>query len=144
MAKKKISIITPVFNEEETVRNCYETVRRVMESLSDRYEYEHVFGDNCSTDGTLAILRELAARDPRVKVLAYSRNFGAEKSGFTLLRHASGDAIVGVTADLQEPPELIPRFVELWEQGYDVVYGIYRSPHESWLVRKLRAGESLS
>lgn len=109
-----------------------------MQGLSDRYTYEHIFADNCSTDQTLEILRTLATVDPRVKVLAYSRNFGAEKSGFTALKYASGDAAVGIPADLQEPPETIPRFVELWEKGYEVVYGMYRNSDESWLRKTLR------
>lgn len=146
--KKTISILTPVYNEEQTVRRCYEVVKQVMEKdLNGRYEYEHLFGDNCSTDGTLAILRELAATDHRVKVLAYSRNFGAEKSAFTILKYTSGDAAIGITADLQEPPELIPKLVELWEAGYEVPYGVYENRQEGlfrvfrriyyWLVDKL-------
>jgi polyisoprenyl-phosphate glycosyltransferase len=125
--RKVISVVTPVFNEQETVGRCHAEVRRVMESLSDRYDYEHIFADNCSTDRTLEILREIAAADPRVRVLSYSRNFGAEKSGFAAMRHVSGNACVGIPADLQEPPDMIPKFVEMWEKGYDVVYGIYRS-----------------
>jgi glycosyltransferase involved in cell wall biosynthesis len=136
--RKLISVTTPVFNEEETVQHCYEEVRRVMEGLADRYDYEHVFADNCSTDRTLALLRGIAAKDPRVKVLAYSRNFGAEKSSFTALRYSGGDACVGITADLQEPPVLIPTMVKLWEEGYEVVYGVYRSFREGWLKRRLR------
>ncbi len=132
-------MITPVYNEEATVRRCYEEVRRVCESLGDRYDYEHLFGDNRSADGTLAILREIAASDPRVKVLAYSRNFGAEKSAVTLMRHASGDALVGITADLQEPPTLIPKMVDLWERGHHVVYGVYKNPHEALVMRALRS-----
>jgi dolichol-phosphate mannosyltransferase len=137
--RKLLTVITPVYNEELTIRRCHAEVKRVLESLEDRYDYEHVFGDNRSTDGTLAILREIAASDPHVRVLAYSRNFGAEKSAFTLLRHASGDAVVGITADLQEPPSLIPNMVGLWEQGNQVVYGVYRNPHEGFVMRTLRS-----
>ena len=137
-AMKKISVITPVFNEEQTVQGCYEAVRSVMKSLAARYDYEHIFADNCSTDRTLEILRTIAASDHRVKILSYSRNFGAEKSGFTALKFASGDAAVGIPADLQEPPSTIPRFVELWEEGYEVVYGLYQNREESWLGRHLR------
>src|SRR5207247_861643 len=85
------------------------------------------------------MLRELAAKDPRVKVLSYSRNFGAEKSAFTALKHASGDAVIGITADLQEPPALIPRFLELWEQGHEVVYGVYQSPKSGFASRLARS-----
>lgn len=136
--RKLISIVTPVYNEEQSVRRCYEEVRRIASGFADRYDYEHIFGDNHSEDGTLSILREIAASDPHVRVLAYSRNFGAEKSGMTLLRHASGDASVGVMCDLQEPPSLIPRMLELWEKGFQVVYGVYRNPNEGPVMRVLR------
>lgn len=136
--RRTISVYTPVYNEEETVRACHAEVARVMAGLAESYEYEHVFADNCSHDRTLAILREIAAHDPHVKVLAYSRNFGAEKSSFTALKHVSGDAAVGITADMQEPPSLIPRFVELWEQGHEVVYGVYANPHEPFPMRHVR------
>jgi polyisoprenyl-phosphate glycosyltransferase len=136
--RQMLTVITPVYNEELTVRRCYEEVKKVLQSLSDRYDYEHIFSDNRSVDATLSILREIASKDPHVKVLAYSRNFGAEKSGFTAMRHASGDALVGITADLQEPPSLIPEMIELWEQGNKVVYGVYRNPHEGLTMRTIR------
>ena len=135
----KISILTPVFNEEQTVIHCYEEVKRVFSEMGDDYTYEHIFGDNRSQDGTLTILRELAARDPNVKVLAYSRNFGAEKSGMTLLRHATGEACVGIMADLQEPPDLLPDMIRIWEAGNDLVLGIYTNQSEGFLVRSLRS-----
>lgn len=138
MGKKKISVVTSAYNEEAGIRECVTEVRRVMESLGDRYDYEHVIADNCSLDGTLAILREIAKADPRVKVIANSRNFGAEKSAFNAVRFCSGDAVVGITADLQEPPEVIPRMAELWEKGYDVVYGVYKNPHEGLLIAAVR------
>jgi glycosyltransferase involved in cell wall biosynthesis len=137
--RKLLTIITPVFNEEANVRRCYEEVKRVAESLGDRYDYEHIFGNNRSVDATLSLLREIARDDPRVRVLSYSRNFGAEKSALTLMRHASGDAMVGITCDLQEPPALIPKMVELWEQGNQVVYGVYRNPNEALLMRSVRS-----
>jgi dolichol-phosphate mannosyltransferase len=139
LRKKLLTIITPVYNEEASVRRCHAEVKRMAESLGDRYDYEHIFGDNRSTDATLSILRELAKDDPHVRVLAYSRNFGAEKSGFTLLRHASGDAVVGMSADLQEPPDLVPKMLELWEAGNQVVYGVYENPHEGLIRRAIRS-----
>ncbi len=134
----RISVLSPAHNEEENVRRCVDTVRRVVEALGPGYEYEHVFGDNCSTDKTLEILKHLAAEDPHIKILAYSRNFGAEKSGMTLLRHATGDVVFGLPSDLQEPPEMLPVFLEKWREGYEVVYGTYENPHERWLRRRLR------
>lgn len=135
---KIISIVTPVFNEEETVRRCHEEVARVMKALAPKYDYEHLFADNCSTDRTLSILREIASTDPRVKVVAWSRNFGAERSGFAAMNFTIGDAVIGIPADLQEPPDQIPKFIAKWEEGYDVVYGTYSNPYEGFLKRALR------
>ena len=133
-----ITVFTGVFNEEETVHEVYETIRNVMESSGDRYNYEHIFGDNCSTDGTVAVLRTIAARDPRVKVLVYSRNFGPLVNEMTCYRHASGDAVIGYEANLKDPPELITEFIKQWEAGYDVVYGIRKKTADRFLMRWLR------
>jgi glycosyltransferase involved in cell wall biosynthesis len=136
--RRRISIISPAFNEEGNVRRCYEEVKAVMAGLADRYEYEHIFGDNCSTDRTLALLREIAAEDPRVKVLTYTRNWGAEKNSLTLFQHTTGDAVIPVLSDLQDPPDKIPRFVELWEQGAEVVFGTYTNRADDLLLRLAR------
>lgn len=109
-----------------------------MEPLSDHYEYEHIFADNGSTDRTLTILREIAAEDPKVKVLAYARNFGVEKSVFTLYRHASGEAVILIACDLQDPPETILQFLQKWEEGYDIVSGIYVNRADSWFFAQIR------
>ncbi len=137
-SKKKVSIFTPCYNEEGNVQKCYEEVKRLMAGLSDKYEYEHLFGDNRSRDRTLPILREIAAKDPRVKVLSYSRNYGAEKSSVTLLRHCTGDVCIGLVADLQEPPEMIPVFLQKWEEGNEIVCGIYSNNSDGWLMAKFR------
>lgn len=134
-----ISVLTPVFNEEETVRACYEEVKRVFGGLGPGYTYEHIFGDNRSQDHTLDILRGIAAQDPNVKVLAYSRNFGAEKSSMALLRAASGDACVWIMADMQEPPSVIPRMIEQWEAGHEVVLGVYQAEASGFLMKRLRS-----
>ncbi len=136
--KKKISILSPAFNEEGNVQRCCDEVRAIMQPLLDRYDYEHIFGDNCSTDKTLQILREIAAQDPNVKVLTYSRNWGVNKSGITLVRHCTGDAAIPIPADLQDPVELIPRLVELWEQGYEIVFGIYENSSDGLVMRAAR------
>jgi glycosyltransferase involved in cell wall biosynthesis len=136
----KISVLTPVYNEEATVLACYEEVRQVFAGMGGGHTYEHIFGDNRSKDRTLEILKDLAARDPNVKILAYSRNFGAEKSSLTLMRHATGDACVWVMADTQEPPTLIPRMVEEWEAGHEIVVGVYTNRSDGILMR---AGRSL-
>lgn len=134
----KISVITAVYNEEATVRRCHEEVKRVFDAMGGEHTYEHIFGDNRSTDRTLTILREIAAADPNVKVLVYSRNFGAEKSAFTLLQHASGDACIGIAADLQEPPDLFPKMLDLWSQGNELVLGLYQNSSDSWAMRRIK------
>ena len=121
---KIISIITPCFNEEQNIIECYEAVKEVFKGLKD-YDYEHIFADNTSTDNTLKCLRELASRDKRVKVIVNSRNFGPLRSCFNALMSSSGDgAIVMLAADLQDPPDLIPEFISKWEEGHEIVYGI--------------------
>ncbi len=130
--KKLISIVTPCYNEEENVRECAESVRRVFEKELPDYDFEHIFSDNASSDKTVEILRTLAATDPRVKVVVNSRNFGPGRSNFNALRYAKGDAAVAMlVADLQDPPEVIPQFVRKWEEGYDVVYGARKNRHLS-------------
>jgi polyisoprenyl-phosphate glycosyltransferase len=136
--KKLISIVTPCYNEEDNVRKLYELVRAEFDRLP-LYDYEHIFIDNASADKTVAILKELAASDPRVKVIVNSRNFGHIRSPFHGLRQASGDAVMLVVADLQDPPELIAQFISKWEQGNEIVIGIKNQSLETplmFLIRK--------
>jgi glycosyltransferase involved in cell wall biosynthesis len=136
---KLISIVTPCYNEEANVVECYESVRRIVEAELPGYDYEHVFSDNCSTDGTVRILKELAARDRRVKIIVNSRNFGAFHSIFNALLATSGDGVVAMlAADLQDPPEVIPQFVRKWEEGNEVVFGVRRQRQEGFVMRFLR------
>ena len=114
--RKKISIVTPCFNEEASVRECYETIKRVMETELPGYDREHIFCDNASTDATVPILREIAAQDPAVKVIVNARNFGILRNNYNGVLAATGDAVVlFMPVDLQDPPELIPTFVKHWE-----------------------------
>ncbi len=137
--RRVISIVSPCFNEETNVRPCYETVRRLFEERLPAYDFELIFADNASTDGTARVLRELAAADPRVKVILNSRNYGPFRSCFNAMLRASGDALVPMLAvDLQDPPELIATFVERWEEGYQVVAGRRRTRQEPWLLRTTR------
>jgi glycosyltransferase involved in cell wall biosynthesis len=139
MSRRTISIVAPCFNEADNVGPCYEAVRRVFEERLPAYDFELIFADNASTDGTLPALRALAAADPRVKVIVNSRNYGPFRSCFNAMLRASGDALVPMLAvDLQDPPELIPTFVERWEQGYQVVAGRRRTRQEPWLLRTAR------
>ncbi|MFZ1936941.1 MAG: glycosyltransferase family 2 protein [Thermoguttaceae bacterium] len=135
---KLISIVTPCYNEEANVEECYRQVKAIFAALG-KYRYEHIFIDNCSTDATPSILRRLAAEDPNVKVILNSRNFGSVCSHFHALLQARGDAAISVAADLQEPPDLFPAFLEKWEQGYKIVMGVKSRSQESpimFLIRK--------
>ncbi|PPB81567.1 glycosyltransferase involved in cell wall biosynthesis [Albidovulum inexpectatum] len=136
---KKISIVSPCFNEEDNVETCYRTVREIFERDLPGYEREHIFVDNASTDRTVEILRRIAAEDPCVKVIVNSRNFGVYRSTFNGLRHATGDAtLCMLPVDLQDPPELLPEFVKLWESGYDVVAGARSTREEGFFLRTAR------
>ncbi len=135
--KKTISIITPCYNEEANVLNLYNQVRAVMVSIA-RYEYEHIFIDNHSRDNTVAILRLIAAEDPNVKVIVNARNFGHIRSPIHALMQARGDAILGIVADLQDPPPMIADMIAEWEKGAYCVLGIKRTSEEASLMFWLR------
>ena len=132
-----LTILTPCYNEEGNVREVYAQVKAVMATVPD-CDYEHLFIDNASKDRTVAILRELAAADKRVKVIVNTRNFGHIRSPYHAFLQARGDAIVSCVADLQDPPELIPQFISKWQAGYKVVIGIKAASHESWLMSRVR------
>jgi polyisoprenyl-phosphate glycosyltransferase len=134
---KKISIVTPCFNEETNVLELYERINNVMKNFD--YEYEHIYIDNASSDGTVKILRDLASRDNRVKVILNSRNFGHIRSPFHGLLQASGDAVIEMASDLQDPPEKIPEFINKWEQGSKIVVGIKSKSEESGLFYFFRS-----
>lgn len=132
-----LTILTACFNEEGNVREVHRQVQQAMSELPD-YDYDHLFIDNASKDGTVAILRELARSDRHVKVIVNMRNFGHVRSPYHAFLQARGDAIVSCVADLQDPPELIPQFVRRWEEGYKVVIGVKEGSHESWLMARTR------
>ena len=137
--KKKISVVTPCYNEEGNVRECYEKIKEIFENKLPDYDYEQIFCDNSSSDETLRILREIASKDVRVKVIANSRNFGAFNSMFNGMLAATGDAVIPfLPADMQDPPELIPEFVKHWEQGYEIVYGVRSNREESATMHAVR------
>jgi glycosyltransferase involved in cell wall biosynthesis len=134
-----ISIVTPCYNEEDNVGECAQAVRRVFEEQLPDYDFEHIFCDNCSTDGTVARLKELARQDRRVKIIVNARNYGPFCSTFNGLMSTRGDAVlVLLAADLQDPPELLPRFIAGWRGGHEVVYGIRNKREEGWIMRGVR------
>lgn len=134
---KLISIVTPCYNEEENVRDLHAQIVKVMADLPE-YSFEHIFIDNASTDGTVPILRQLAAEDKRVKVILNARNFGHIRSPYYGLLQAAGDAVISMASDLQEPPVLIKDFIQKWEEGYKIVMGVKSRSEETWLFFALR------
>ncbi len=134
---KTLSIVTPCYNEEGNVPELIRCVREVMTRLP-AYQYEHIFIDNASTDGTLAALKQFAAEDRRVKIIVNARNFGHIRSPYHALLQAQGDAVISLVADLQDPPELILDFVREWEAGHKVVVGIKTRSRESWWMYQAR------
>lgn len=134
---KSISILTPCFNEEANVEEVYSRVRNVMAKLG-RYRYEHLFIDNCSTDRTVEILKRIAAVDRNVKIIVNARNFGHIRSPMHAVHQVSGDATIGIVADLQDPPEMIPQLIQEWENGYFMVLAIKSSSEENQLMFWIR------
>jgi glycosyltransferase involved in cell wall biosynthesis len=131
---KTLSIITPCFNEELNVRELYERVRAAVAALPTRYRYEHVFIDNASQDNTLGVLKQIAAQDTNVRVIRNTRNFGHIRSPHHALLQTSGDCVISIVADLQDPPEMIAQMVDAWEKGIKVVIGVKASSEESGLM----------
>lgn len=139
---KTISIVTPCFNEADNVEACRAAVAALFAPGAplEGYGREHIFADNDSKDGTQDILRALAATDPSMKVILNARNYGPFRSNFNALRAATGDAIlVFLPADLQDPAEMIPEFVRLWESGVEVIAGARINRQESLALRSCRA-----
>lgn len=124
---KKINILTPCFNEAENVEALWEAIKKVRDSLP-QYEIDHLYIDNGSTDGTRDLLRNIAAKDPKVRVILNSRNFGHIRSPVYGLMQCHGDAAVILASDFQDPPELIPEFLKKWEEGYKVAVGVQVRP----------------
>lgn len=139
---KTISIVTPCFNEADNVEACRDAVAALFAPGAplEVYGREHIFADNDSSDGTQDILRTLADSDPSMKVILNARNYGPFRSNFNALRSATGDAVVVfLPADLQDPAEMIPEFVRLWESGVEVVAGARVNRQESVALRSCRA-----
>ncbi|HVO85379.1 MAG TPA: glycosyltransferase family 2 protein [Syntrophobacteria bacterium] len=136
--RKRLSIMTPCYNEEAGIRECYERIKEVFESRLSQYDYEHIFIDNASTDKTVDILKNIAAADKKVRIIVNSRNFGLSRSPYYGMLQMSGDAVIPVVADLQTPPEVIPEFVRKWEEGYKMVLGVRTGMEEGRLSRWTR------
>src|SRR5580658_10546314 len=134
---KTLTILTPCYNEEENVREVYLQVRAAVIAAGN-YKYEHLFIDNASTDNTLDELKAIAAKDRNVKVIRNTRNFGHIRSPMHALYQSSGDAVIGIAADLQDPPEMIVDLVRKWEEGYPVVITVKATSDENGLMYWVR------
>lgn len=135
---KTISVVTPCYNEEENIRDTYNAIKQQFESVKGRYQYEHIFIDNASSDSTVKILREIAKEDKRVKVIVNAKNAGFMRSSFYGLLQAYGDAVIFIEADLQTPPATVLDFIAKWENGSKVVVGIKDQSRENFLMFKIR------
>lgn len=128
---KKISVVIPMYFEEEVADECYKRTKKVLGDLS-KYDYEIIFVNDGSKDKTLEILERIAKKDKKVKVISFSRNFGHQAAVTAGLKYTTGDAVVIMDADMQDPPEVIIEMVKLWEDGNEVIYA----------KRKKREGET--
>ena len=133
--KRLISIVTPVYNEEETVKDCYLKTKQIFKASLHNYNYEHLFCDNGSSDNTVNVLKKIAENDKNIKLIINSRNFGVYKSMFNGVISTKGDAtLLFLPSDLQDPVEILPDFVKKWEQGFDIVYGIRQTRSENLIM----------
>ncbi len=135
--KKFISIVTPCYNEEQNILNVINQVKLVFQSLP-AYEYEHIFIDNASTDGTPQILRDISKKDKNIKIIFNSANYGHIRSPFYGLLQANGQAVILLVADLQDPPEIMKDFISQWEKGSKIVIGIKNKSKENAVMFSIR------
>ena len=137
--KKTISIMVPCFNEEENVVPISEAIISVLEQDLPQYDYELLFIDNCSTDRTRELLRELCAKNPRIRAIFNAKNFGQFNSPYYGICQTTGDCTIAICCDFQDPVEMIPKFVAEWEKGYKIVCGIKSSSRENRFMYFLRS-----
>ncbi len=136
--KKRISIAIPCFNEEDNIETTYKRINEIVKKIHT-YEFEYIIIDNGSTDQTRNTINKLIRKDKQVSGIFLSRNFGPEASAAACYKYSYGDAVIALPADLQDPPELILKFIKKWEQGFDVVIGIYRKTEDDLVTKSLRS-----
>ncbi len=138
--KKLISIVTPAYNEEANIEILINEVKAQFTNHLPNYDYEHIVIDNCSTDNTVKIVKNICKDNRNIKLIVNARNFGHIRSPAHAIMQANGDAVISLVADLQDPPSLIPEFIKIWEQGeYKMIVGIKKTSEESiilFLIRK--------
>ncbi len=135
---KKISILIPCFNEEENIKAITRAITEIMEKKVFNYDYEIIFIDNCSTDKTRNLLREICECDPKVKCIFNAKNFGQFNSPYYGLCQTSGDCTILISCDFQDPVELIPELIQKWEEGNKIVCSIKTNSEEGFLFKSLR------
>ena len=138
MAKKLVSVVSSCFNEEENIGPLVERLKAVFAKIP-QVDWELILLDNASTDGTVCKAKELCAQNPNVRLIVNARNFGHVRSPFHGLMQAKGDAAILIASDLEDPPELIEDFVLRWEQGFDVVAGVYQNAQSSSVLSACRS-----
>jgi glycosyltransferase involved in cell wall biosynthesis len=134
---KKISIITPVYNEEQNIETIITATQNVLESLT-HLDYEHIFIDNNSKDRTKDILRDFAKENKKIKVIFNTKNFGYIRSSYYGVLQGTGDAIILMSADMQDPPELIREFIKQWESGKNIILGQKINSTENFIIKSVR------
>lgn len=139
MERKKISVMIPCYNEEENARPIYEAVRNELQKSCPQYDYEILFIDNKSQDGTREVIRRICAEDSHVRAIFNARNFGQFNSPYYGMLQTTGDCAIPICADFQDPVELIPRFVAEWEKGYKIVIGRKTKSRENGFIYFLRS-----
>ncbi len=133
---KKISILTPTYNESENIKELCLSIQKVMSNLD--YDYEHIVIDNASTDGTTIILKELCKNNKKLKVILNNKNYGHLNSPFYGILQTTGDATIYINSDFQDPPELIPEYIKLWEQGGKIILGQKNTSDENFIIKNFR------
>ena len=138
---KKVSIVIPTYNEQENVKPISDAIIEILEKtgLLKKYDYEIIFIDNKSKDDTRKILKELAHKNTKIKLIFNTRNFGQNRSPYYGLLQSTGDCAILMSADFQDPVELIPQFIMEWENGYTIVSAIKATSKENPVIRLLRS-----
>ena len=136
---KKISIITPCFNEETALYNCTKEIKKLFDNELSDYDYEHIICDNNSNENTIKILREIAQNNKKIKIILNAKNYGSVRSTFNGIKNSSGDAVLlYYPVDMQDPPEMIPELVKKWNEGADFVVGCRTEREEFFLMKSVR------
>ena len=136
--KKKISIVTPTYNEDQNIEKLIFEIKKIMNSLQSKYDYEHIVIDNSSKDNTINILKKNAKVDKNLKVIINTRNFGLIRSPFYGLLQAKGDAVIFFNSDFQDPPELITEYIKSWEKGHRITLGQKTKTNEFFIIKYLK------